>query len=85
MARTANDKLLMAVIGLNIRVERARHKWNQSNLAEESGVSKTSISYAENAVRMPTPSTLRTIAIALGTTPEWLKEDHSNEREKERE
>lgn len=53
-------------------VHRAWAHMTQEELAEASGVSRSTISRLETAARAPRPSTVRKLADALGVEPEYL-------------
>lgn len=60
-------------IGTNLAAIRERRMWTQVRLAEEAGVSPTTVSGIENGrISRPHFGTLRKLAVALGVEPEEL-------------
>lgn len=60
-------------IGTNLAASRERRMWTQVRLAEEAGVSPTTVSGIENGrISRPHFGTVRKLAVALGVEPEEL-------------
>jgi DNA-binding XRE family transcriptional regulator len=61
------ERAWLQALGMAIRLERARHRWSQTDLAERSGISRPTISYIERGY-VASPVTCRRLAQALGAT-----------------
>lgn len=62
-----------SAIGANLAALRERRMWTQVRLAEEAGVSPTTVSGIENGrISRPHFGTMRKLAVALGVEPEEL-------------
>jgi transcriptional regulator with XRE-family HTH domain len=62
-----------SVVGRNLAALRERRMWTQVRLAEEAGVSPTTVSGIENGkISRPHFGTIRKLAAALGVEPEAL-------------
>jgi transcriptional regulator with XRE-family HTH domain len=57
----------------NLRALRALRGWEQTELAEKSGVDRATISLLENGRRPPRPSTVQKLADALGVPAGTLR------------
>jgi len=62
-----------STVGMNLRIIRERRMWTQVRLADEAGVSPTTVSGIESGrISRPHFGTLRKLARALGAEPEEL-------------
>lgn len=62
-------------LGHQIREQRANRGWDQSRLAREAGISRTTLSQLENGRGpAPRPSTVGKVTQALGLPPAWWVE-----------
>jgi transcriptional regulator with XRE-family HTH domain len=62
-----------SAVGANLAALRERRMWTQVRLAEEAGVSPTTVSGIENGrISRPHFGTMRKLAVALGVEPEEL-------------
>src|SRR5215216_5382118 len=62
-----------SAVGRNLAALRERRMWTQVRLAEEAGVSPTTVSGIENGrISRPHFGTVRKLAVALGVEPEDL-------------
>jgi transcriptional regulator with XRE-family HTH domain len=62
-----------SAVGANLTALRERRMWTQVRLAEEAGVSPTTVSGIENGrISRPHFGTMRKLAVALGVEPEEL-------------
>ena len=68
-------------VGEMVRLQRKKKGWNQSDLAEASGVSQAAISLIEKNRRSPTTDTLAMLAKSLGCTQALLLGEESAQRE----
>lgn len=66
------DQLPQPILGKRIREQRAQRGWDQSRLAREAGISRTTLSQLENGRGPdPRPSTVGKVTLALGLPPAW--------------
>jgi DNA-binding XRE family transcriptional regulator len=61
------ERAWLKAVGMAVRLGRARHRWSQTELAERSGIGRTTISYIERGY-VASPVTCRRLAQALGMT-----------------
>ncbi len=61
------ERAWLQALGMAIRLGRARHRWSQTELAERSGIGRTTISYIERGY-VASPVTCRRLAQAMGMT-----------------
>lgn len=66
------------VDGERVKHWRLARLWNQSDLAEHSGVSQDAISEIEKGKRQPRATTLAKLANALGIEPRELLREREN-------
>ncbi len=75
-----NDEVQkMRVISANIQWQLEIRAWAWSELASRAEVSQSTISRIKNAQFEPGIFTMRKIASVLGTTTDWLCEEHARE------
>ena len=60
--------------GMRLQLARDQRVWSQQQLADASGIWKTTISRLENDQNSPTPSTITKLAEALGVSALWLRD-----------
>lgn len=74
---TGNDSS-QPVLGKRIRDERAQRGWDQSRLAREAGISRTTLSQLENGRGpAPRPSTVGKVTRALDLPSSWWDEEQA--------
>lgn len=79
-ASLAVNSSLPLAIGKRIRAARLRKGWNQSVLAEQAGVSRTTLFQMERgAIPTPRAATLHRLATALEIPVSWLNPDEEPE------
>lgn len=75
-AVSADDESPQPLLGQKIREQRAHRGWDQSRLAREAGISRTTLSQLENGKGPePRPSTVGKVSQALGLPPAWWDQD----------
>lgn len=62
----------MGVLGKSMRIERARNKMTQSDLAMAIGVASATVSAYERGLMMPSVEKIHAMSEALGCTPNDL-------------
>lgn len=73
---SAGDESPQPLLGKKIREQRANRGWDQTRLAREAGISRTTLSQLENGTGPePRPSTVGKVSQALGLPPAWWNED----------
>ena len=73
MAAITADIETRKAIGARIKARRLALGWSMEKLAAEADVSISTLYKTERGVSYPARSTLKSIAAALGTTPEDLR------------